>query len=467
VALGWPGQWSLSVKQSGTAAYVSGGQETTHFSLLPGEEVRSPLVVVLFWRGQWTDGQNVWRRWMIADNIPKPGGKSLSPTISEYTGRVTVESQFATEENQKRYIEDFNRAGIPLDIWWMDAGWYPFRGNWASIVDWMPDPERFPRGFRPISDLAHTHGSRLMVWFEPERVVDHSWLADNHPEWLLGAEGKNRLLFLGNKDAWQWLVERVSKLITENGIDIYRQDFNFQPLELWRSHDAPDRQGITEIEHVEGYLAYFDELHRRFPNLLIDTCASGGRRLDLETLRRATPYERSDDPYHPADEQAMTYGISYWIPYSGELVSFTDSYSFLSQLTTGLGLTVDPDRLVNENYAQLLKKQLQGWRDAIPYFAADYYPLTSWSIDRSAWIAWQFNSPEKNSGIVEAFRRENSPFDTANFRLYGIDEDASYDVQDEDGGSTVTYTGRELATRGLPVSMTDSPMAKIFVYRRK
>ena len=64
------------------------------------------------------------------------------------------------------------------------------------------------------------------------------------------------MLNLGNQDARNWLTDHVDQLITDKGIDLYRQDFNIDPLGYWRANDAPDRQGITEIRHVEGYLAY-------------------------------------------------------------------------------------------------------------------------------------------------------------------------------------------------------------------
>ena len=64
------------------------------------------------------------------------------------------------------------------------------------------------------------------------------------------------LLDLGNPEAWKWVVDHVDSLITEQGIDAYRQDFNIDPLSYWRAGDAADRQGITEIRHVTGYLAY-------------------------------------------------------------------------------------------------------------------------------------------------------------------------------------------------------------------
>ena len=125
-----------------------------------------------------------------------------------------------------------------------------------------------------------------------------TWLWDNHPEWLLAPanlpqdlayETQWRLLNLGNPEARKWLVEHIDKILVEQGIDLYRQDFNMDPLYFWQANDSEDRQGITEIKHVTGYLAYWDELRRRHPNMLIDSCASGGRRNDLEDVAPRSP----------------------------------------------------------------------------------------------------------------------------------------------------------------------------------
>ena len=147
------------------------------------------------------------------------------------------------------------------------------------------------------------------MWFEPERVTAGTWLTDNHPEWILGGKDGG-LLNLGHPDARQWLTDHIDKLLTEQGIDLYRQDFNMDPLEFWRKNDPEDRQGITEIRHVMGYQAYWDELRRRHPDMLIDSCASGGRRNDLETLRRAVPLLRSDYIMEPVGNQCHTYTLA-------------------------------------------------------------------------------------------------------------------------------------------------------------
>ncbi len=143
-------------------------------------------------------------------------------------------------------------------------------------------------------------------------------------------------------------------MISGQGIDVYRQDFNFEPLSRWQANDTPDRQGISEIEHVEGYLAFFDELRKRFPNLLIDTCASGGRRLDLETLRRAVPLWRSDYPYGATPMQMQTYGLSLWVPYFGTSAGSLDPYTFRSEITPAIGIGPDP-----KVQGDLLKRQLK------------------------------------------------------------------------------------------------------------
>ncbi len=466
-ALGWPGQWAAAfTRDEGAGVRVTAGQEITHFRLLPGEEMRSPLVALLFWDGDWIGGQNVWRRWMIAHNLPRPGGKLPPPQLAGGSNRQTVEMQDANEDNQLRYLNRNLDDGIRLDYWWMDAGWYPFNNGWWETGTWDPDPVRFPRGFTPISAAAHKRGVKIIVWFEPERVTPGSWLDKNHPDWLLGKEGGNKLLYLGNPQAWRWLVDHVSTMIREQGIDLYRQDFNFEPLNLWREKEADDRRGITEIRHVTGYLAYWDELRRRFPNLLIDTCASGGRRDDLETLRRSVPLWRSDYAFEPSAMQQFTYGMALWMPYFGTAVNSLDPYIFRSQITPATAVGLEPGR--QENGVARFLRLVSGWRTAAPYYYGDYYPLTPYTTSTADWLAWQFNRPGDSDGLVQAFRRPESSIETSRYVLRGLDAAARYRVTDIDTPATArVYSGKELMERGLPVTITNKPGAVIITYKKE
>ena len=462
-ALGWPGQWDLAIaREHAQSVHLAGGQSSTHFRLMPGEEVRTPLAAVQFWSGDWIDGQNIWRQWLIRHNLPRPGGKLPPPQVSAGSAHFTVEMQEANEENQKTFLRAMLDRGVPIDHWWMDAGWYRYQKNWSNVGTWEIDPDRFPRGIKPITDLAHEHGVRSILWFEPERVTDGTWLAATHPEWLIGAAGRDKLLYLGNKDAWHWLVNRISTLIAEQGIDVYRQDFNFEPLSRWQANDTPDRQGISEIRHIEGYLAFLDELRKRFPNLLLDTCASGGRRLDLETLRRAVPLWRSDYPYGAAPMQMQTYGLALWVPYFGTSAGSLDPYTFRSEITPAIGIGPDP-----KIEGDLLKTRLNlisQWRQVADFYYGDFFPLTEYSSHESTWMAWQWGSTDGAAGIVQAFRRSKSNFTSATFPLHHLKPNSSYTVEDLDSLEKVQISGKELVDKGVPVTIPAAPGAVILKY---
>jgi len=155
--------------------------------------------------------------------------------LTAYTGRWFAEMAQATEETQIAFLERYLEEGIQLDYWWMDAGWYPCQEEWWRTGTWEVDAERFPRGLRAVCDQAHAHGIQTLVWFEPERVHTGTELWNEHPGWLLEdgsppAAETSRLLDLGNPEAGEWLLERVSRLLVDQGIDLYRQDFNMDPL---------------------------------------------------------------------------------------------------------------------------------------------------------------------------------------------------------------------------------------------
>jgi hypothetical protein len=197
LAVGWPWQWAVSFTRDATNGLrIVAGQELTRLTLKAGEEIRTPLVAMLFWQGDdQLQAQNLWRRWMMAHNLPRTAdGKPPAP-ICIFCSGAFLPGLKVSESSEKRFIDILSRERIKIDHWWMDAGWYPCGEEWVNTGNWEPDPTRFPNGLRAVSDYAHAKGLKLITWFERERVGDpKSWLAKNHPDWLLNG----RLLNLGN-----------------------------------------------------------------------------------------------------------------------------------------------------------------------------------------------------------------------------------------------------------------------------
>ena len=130
MAVGWPGQWSSEWirQEDGTGVRVIAGQEVTHFRLHAGEEVRSPLIAVQFWHGgDWIRAQNIWRRWMLAHNVPRPGGKPLGPMLFGCSFMQFEQGSTSTTASEMDFIDRYRpgatrrliagglmRAGIPV-----------------------------------------------------------------------------------------------------------------------------------------------------------------------------------------------------------------------------------------------------------------------------------------------------------------------------------------------------------------
>jgi len=493
IAMGWPGQWAMQfMRDDSDGLHIRGGQELTHLRLHPGEEIRTPLVALQFWKGDWIDAQNVWRRWMVEHNLPRPGGKPLAPMLSAQAGYALAWMYQATEENQKQFIDRFLELGIDIDHWWMDTGWYYTQGVpdveltddfkkrkeqgslWEVFNTWEFNHGRFPRGIRAVSDHAHAKGIKTILWFEPERVTPGSWQQKARPEWCLRASSTDQqLLNLGHPAALRWAVDRIGQVLTEQGIDVYRSDFNMDPLDHWRQNDAPDRQGITENHWVRGYLAFWDALLQDHPDLLIDSCASGGRRNDLETMRRGVPLWKCDYAVEAVGMQCHTFGLAMWIPYFGNAGGQLDPYVFRSNMypavTKGAWEDRSPGHDVrkDQDYSGL-RRMIKEWRQVAPNYLGDYYPLSPYTSDKTnVWMAWQFQRPEVGEGVVHAFRRPgNESEPTQWFKLRGLDPKKQYELTNFDLPETWHMNGESLMQKGVKVVLDKAPGAALIAYKR-
>ncbi len=479
VAIGWTGQWFADVQQKDeNSISLKSGMEKMKLILFPKEEIRTPRICLLFWKGKdRMIGHNQFRQFILTHHTRKIDGKPSELPLSVFLAREGPppcnEHTCATESFAIALINRHQQFNIVPEVFWLDAGWYPNQGDWHNVGSWVVNKENFPNGLKPVSDAAHKVGAKFLLWFEPERVSKNSLLDKEHPDWLTGfsdsefPDSEYRLLNLGNKDALNWLTNHISEFITNEGIDIYRQDFNIDPLRYWEKTDPPQRTGISEIRHIEGLYAFWDSLLAKFPNLIIDNCASGGRRIDLETISRSSPFWRTDYNGYtvPNGCQDNTYGLNFYLPLHGTGNFVRSQYYFRSNMSSSMVLNWD---INSKDHSQAeMQKYIQDFKRLRPYYYGDYYPLTGIEnlLRDDTWLAYQLNRPEKGDGIIMSFRREANSTESLGIKLKGLDGSSTYELFYEDDGKKINKTGTELM-EGIEITIPKKPASLLISYKR-
>jgi len=490
-AIGWTGGWTANFQRQRDGVRVQAGMERTHLTLHPGEEIRTPRILLLFWEGDGvqslprdrTRSQNMLRRLILAHYTPHSQGELLQPPFCEGAWGARTE---ASHLEKIRWLKE---KRIPTECYWIDAGWYGERpiaqaadglsnGWMRQVGTWSPNAEAYPNGFAPIGEAARAAGLGFLLWVEPERAFEGTQMVREHPDWLIGpvpsgnTNGINFMVNLGIPEARRHITDLVSNLIREGGVTCYRQDFNdLRVPELFAMADAPDRVGMTEIGHITGLYAFWDELLARHPGLIIDNCAGGGQRIDLETIARSVPLWRSDLqcwPFDPLSMQAQTQGLAPWIPLSAAVCEAPTAYAMRSAL--GAGMVTHWSGQALEGGADLPIERIRALMDEAlamrKYFYGDFYPLLSFSLAPDTWAAWQYDRPDLGEGMLVAFRRHGSPFPEWEAKLQALDPEAEYELYSWDDRSIRRMSGKHLMAEGYAVTIADKPGSALFTYRR-
>lgn len=481
VAVGWTGKWFADVAQKDEKIVsLKSGMENMHLSLHPKEEFRTPKICLLFWKGEdRMIGHNQFRRFVLAHHTRKINGRNPELPLSvafELDGApfpCTVHTCI-TEASALAHIKRYQQFKFTPELFWIDAGWYSGcgwdkeNGEWPQNVgNWTVDKERFPNGLKPISDAAHAAGSKFLVWFEPERVYRGTQIYNEHPKWLQSLPNSDSYLYdLGNPEARLWLTNYLTDFFKKEGVDYYRQDFNFDPMPYWRNQDKPDRIGISEAKYIEGLYAFWDSLLVHFPNMIIDNCASGGRRIDLETTSRSTPFWRTDLEQNSTGHQNHTYGLNLYLPLHGTALYKTGSYYVRSSLGSHAVINWRVDGSNNDRI-ETYQQYIADFKRLRPYFYGDYYPLTvahKRYMNNNSWLAYQLNRPEQKDGIVLAFRRDRFTEESMIIKLNGLVTDAQYELFYEDNGARMSKSGKELKD-GIEIKILDKPGSLLISYQ--
>ena len=254
-------------------------------------------------------------------------------------------------------------------------------------------------------------------------------------------DGGRRLRTLVLTDPETRLTDYLNAAIKAYKLSCLRIDFNeFDPLTFWRSIDAkdPNRVGMAEIRYVEGLYRMWDDILQANPRLFIDNCASGGRRIDLETMSRSIPLWRSDNTddmldHNPATvmlaaikNQVMSAGLNRYVPWSTAGQMGAAPYLFRSGFNAGIAFAEDVRP--NGYPRELLMQGIAEGKRIRKYYFGNFYPLSPVTTSPKDWCVLQYHRTKEQDGMVVAFRRPESPDADFVGGCREIDPAAEYEV---------------------------------------
>ena len=467
LGIGWTGQWIAELSESKGVTDISVKQEHLEAYLLPDEEIRSPLVSLSFYNNpNPLKGFNLFRKW-ITDSVYPENVKKNHYTVMEIAGPMSTRTS-------DEIIEILNGIDDSVfkqtDAFWMDAGWYDYNEGWHDGVgNWRVDTSRYDNGISELSGYAAEKGLGHVLWYEPERVfpgTEFHNIGSQHEEWLIYGDGDNIMWNLANEEAFDYYCTYLLNSLKENGVTVYRQDFNFAPLEYWQNADKDfydGRTGICENHYVTNLYRYLDYLCENIDGLIIDNCASGGKRLDLEMTFRSIPFWRSD--YNCAVHydlfeatQSQTYGISFWLPISGTAHNMQSEYSSRSAVIPLVLMDFFANTHPDFNLHHEQREMMIG----------NYYPLDFGSYDKDKMLSMQYSADDGLSGTVLIYKRADVNDSEYTVKFNGLVPSQTYSIYDIDTPEKVyESTGEKLMNEGFTLTLPEGEKAIFLMYNAK
>jgi alpha-galactosidase len=445
---------------------IQGGISGVDLTLQPGEKFYIPRVLLGFYEGPFDTGRLALRRFLNDWSPALPQGVP-DPHVQATPGGCYTSQKATIDKNVRSHAKACADLGIEyycLEQW---EPWFPYGSEspqtnemtgWAR-GSWVPDLERFP-DLKSLADYVRSLGMQFGLWTDIEVARAGSMVERHHPDWVLfmpnGGEEEGVLNF-GLHQVQQWAIAVYDQMIQEYGLKWIFWDNNIDPGPYWQANEAPHRRGWMQHDHIRGVYAVREALLQKHPDVLIENCSSGGRRVDLGMFRRAHFHVLSDQFWYPDAIRYQFSGADYFLP-ANRIKSIVDTPRsplddnvFHANFGGLISITEDIDSWKPEE-RQRAKRHIEVYKSVRHLLKEDFYPLFPQPGSMKAWDGWQFHDPKSGEGFVLAFRVE-SPDGNANLRFRKLEPGRRYSLQDPYSGKEQVVEGRTLMQVGFPVKL--------------
>ena len=438
------------------------------WKLEPGEEFQTPEAVMVYTDRGMNDMSQTFHR-LFQKRLARGYWRDRERPILINNWEATYFD--FTEERIVEIAKKAKEQGIELFV--LDDGWFGKRtSERAGLGDWKANPERLPEGITGLAQKIEALGMKFGLWFEPEMVNKDSDLYREHPDWILSVPERRQsqgryqyVLDFSRKEVVDYIYDRMAEILGRGKVSYVKWDMNRSITECWSAALPADRQGEVFHRYILGVYDLYDRLNTAFPEVLFESCASGGGRFDPGLLYYAPQGWASDDT-DAAERLKIQYGTSYCYPISSigahvsaspnhQIMRSTPLYTRANVACFGtFGYELDLNRLTAEEQEEVKRQTafMKKYRSVLQF--GSFYRLES-PFEGNV-TAWMSVSGDRKTAVVGWYRTLNGiNMGYTRVKLRGLEPDSVYRVS-EDGALRGEYYGDELMNVGLVTSDADS-----------
>lgn len=449
-SLAWSGNYLMKIIADNSRINVIAGinEEVSHYILEPKETFVTPELAMTYSSEGKGGVSRAFHRWARAYKLNQ-GNKERDILLNSWEGVYFNVNQ----EGMDQMMKDMSAMGGELFV--MDDGWfgdkYPRNDDKTSLGDWTVCKEKLPEGIGGLLASAKKHNIKFGIWIEPEMVNTKSELFEKHPDWVLsqdnrplttGRGGSQVVLDLTNPEVQDFVFGVVDKLMTEYPEIAYiKWDAN-AALMNYGSHYLPSqKQSHIYIEYHRGMNKVLERIRAKYPNLVIQACASGGGRVNYGFLPYFNEFWTSDDT-DALQRIYMQWGVSNFYP-SIAMASHVSAnrnhqtgrvlplkYRFDVAMSARLGMEIQPKDMTDADKA-FAGRAIAAYKKIRPVVQfGDLYRLVS-PYDKKGIASLMYATPEKDKAVLFVYKTEHFLNQLMpDVVLSGLDENKTYRITD-------------------------------------
>ncbi|MCX0412010.1 alpha-galactosidase [Clostridium perfringens] len=346
------------------------------------------------------------------------------------------------EEKIKELATNASKLGVELFV--LDDGWFGKRNNDnAGLGDWTVNKEKFPNGLNEIIEYINKLGMDFGIWIEPEMVNKESELYRSHPDWIIHdpnrkpSHTRNQYtLDFSRDEVVDHIYNQIEKLLSDYNISYVKWDMNRYITECYSKDKGANLQGTVYHKYILNVYKLYDKLTTRFPNILFESCSSGGARFDPGMLYYA-PQTWTSDNTDAIERIKIQYGSSLVYPLisMGSHVSESPNQQVFRETALetranvayfgNLGYELDVNNLSDVEKEEI-KKQIQFYKENIEVFQfGKFYRIKNpYNNNISAWMV---KSNDEKTIILGCYKLLNHANEgKERVKLFGLDKDGDY-----------------------------------------